>query len=224
MTGLWNRMNRVFSARAHARVDRAEDPEQMLNQLQRELIASVSRSNQQLAAASGWLANIDRQVRDTQTRCDRAATTATAALKNGDEQIARDAIARKRNFEKQADQLRIQREHAQQVLGRQKQHLERIKDELSRLREKRRNLIQRARFAHAAVEMGSDLVPLEPINEVVERMEEKVTFAEAASQVTVSLEDDRGGDAVEDYAEQAAIDVELKQLKNSIDEETSDER
>lgn len=30
MTSLWQRMNRVFNARAHARVDRAEDPEQML--------------------------------------------------------------------------------------------------------------------------------------------------------------------------------------------------
>lgn len=219
MTGLWHRMNRVFSARAHARVDQAEDPEQMLNQLQRELIASVSRSNQQLAAASGWLANIDRQIRDTEARSERAATTAAAAVRNGDEQIARDAIARKREFAKQSEQLCAQRDHAQQVLNRQRRHLDRLKDELSRLREKRRNLIQRARFAHAAVQLGSDLVPLEPINEVVERMEEKVTFAEAASQCSVALDEGRDTDAVEDYAEQAAIDTELAELKNAMNEE-----
>lgn len=145
-------------------------------------------------------------------------------MKNGDDQVACDAIARKRSFDKQADQLAAQREHAEQVLERQKRHRDRLKHELSRLREKRRNLIQRARFAHAAVQMGSDLVPMEPIHEVVERMEEKVTFVEAASQCSVSIDDETSGHAVEDYAEQAAIDAELAQLKMTIEQESPHER
>lgn len=217
MYGLWQRMTRVWSAEAHALVDRREDPAAMLDQVQRELVHALGHGKARLASAQAWLAALGRELRELDERVEQLTGTARRALAEGEEAIAREAVATRRRNAARRERLESQRAEADTVVARLREQLERRKVELMDLRERRRMLLQRARFVQAGGAAPAHGELAEPLREVVLRMEEKIDLAAAAAGLE---EDEPHPDAPLDaFAERAAIDDELADLRRQLKEE-----
>ena len=105
MYGLFNRVTRVFSANAHSVVDRAERPEAMLNQLQREMVAAATRARLAVTQALTWRRQVEQRLERAMREVQEAGAAARQALADGNEDMARAAIARKQARESERDTL-----------------------------------------------------------------------------------------------------------------------
>lgn len=213
MNGFLNRVARVFSANAHNAVDQMERPEAMLSQLQRELVEASGRTRLAVNQALAWRREVEQRLARTDEEITRTTEVARMAIGNGEDDMARAAIARKQARETQRSTLARQLQQAEAVLVRQRERQKHVQDELKALREKRVLLTQRSRFARSITKLGVDSGMPEPIDEVVQRLEEKVNAEEALADVL--LDDDTAGieePGLDSYMRDQRIDSELARL------------
>ena len=218
MYGLFNRVARVFSANAHQAVDRTEQPEAMLNQLQREMVQACTRASVALQQAIAWRRQIEQRLERARHEGEEAKEAAREAVARGDDSLARAAIARRQARESEAEALGRQLDQADGVVARQRERQRNLREELRRLREKRAVLIQRSRFARSLRDLGAGIEAMpEPVAEVVQRMEEKVSAEEAlADAVTECATETDPGPDVDAFLRNQKIDAELERMKSEL--------
>ena len=223
MISVWQRMKRVMGAKAHANVDRMEAPDEMLDQLQRELVAAVTQARTAVSGAKAWERRVaDRTARATEER-DKARAAAASALRSDDETMARSAMERVLAREAELEQLAVQAEQAARLTAKQTAQFDKLRADLAKLKEKRVSLIQRERIARSLSTLSESTTEMaEPIGLVVERMEEKVAFHEAAAEG--ALEMDLGSDdaGLDKYMQDRSVDDALAALRNEMSETGED--
>ncbi len=220
MTSVWQRLKRVWQANAHASVDQMEQPEAMLNQLQRELVTAVAKAKGALAKSRVWQTRLDDQIGQQQGRLAIANESAKRAVSDGNDEMARQAIARRQQCSAQIEIFEQQRRRAGQLLQQQESQLDALKQKLAELRNKRALLLSRERFARAVTDGDSQQYMPEPIDAVLERIEDDVTWREAqADSMTLDSLDE--APCLDDYLSNQAIEDELQQLKQAQQQETS---
>ena len=109
--GLWQRFTMIFSAKASKALDRAEDPRQTLDysyEKQLELLAKVRRGVADVATSRKRL---ELQVTGLDQQAVKLEGQARAALAQGREDLAREALTRRSGLTQQITDLREQ--HAQ---------------------------------------------------------------------------------------------------------------
>jgi phage shock protein A/lia operon protein LiaH len=150
MTSIWKRIADVAKATAHEALDRLEDPVMMLNHYIREMEEELDDAQEALHSqrAVERTAQLRRQeyLRIAAELEERAAE----ALAAGREAEARAAIADKLAFEQKAEQYAVWHQEAGARVAELEAKIERAKEELARLREKRVELAARAEKAAAA--------------------------------------------------------------------------
>lgn len=222
MSNLWQRMTRVLGASAHTAVDQVEEPESMMNQLQRELVQAAGQARIAVSQAMAWRGQIEQRLAKLREQTEAAAAAARNALEKDDEDMARAAIARKQRRETELADTQTQLDKADEVLSRHRERREQIARELTTLREKRAVLMQRSRFARSVSSMSTASSIPEPASEVIARMEEKVSMQEAvADSLTGVCEDADGLSTDKDtnldtYIRDQAVDAELAKLKSQM--------
>ncbi len=222
MISVWQRVQRVWRANAHASVDRLEQPEAMLNQLQRELIAGLTAAKTALAQSRAWQARLRAQLDELARRGDAAGNAAQRAVAQGDDDVARQAVARRQRCAAETQTLARQLTQAESLTTRQQDQLAKLKRELVQLKEKRASLMQRERFARSmqtVTQINEEMT--EPINLVLERMEDKVEMHEARAE---ALTDDPVDDQPEldNYLAQQSVDDELAHLKAQLNSQSGE--
>lgn len=220
MKSLWSRMQRVLGAEAHAAVDRAEDPQTMLAQLQRELVEAAGQARLAVARADAWRRQVAQRIERLEADVAKLGAAARSALERSDETMARAAIERRRAREQEVSGVRKQLEQANELVDRLGQRRERIARDLAALRDKRATLEQRSRFARSVRELDAPLGVPEPIAEVVTRMEDKVLREEAQADAALSIDDAmdeaQPRNELDDFIHDQSIDAELAELRAQI--------
>lgn len=218
MSALLQRLSRAFQAKAHTQVDALEQPEPMLNQLQRELTHAIAKAGTALVQARAWHRQL--QERDEAlTRESAAAERAAArAIECNDDAMARAAVERKLGRDTEREALAGQLLRAEQAVQAQRERTRQLTNELSTLKEKRIALIQRARFARSVKQLGCEWNDgPESISAVVARLEEKVLTEEAAADAllgTINNAIDTPQTAkLDDFMHQHEINDELKRIR-----------
>ncbi len=214
MISVWQRMKRVMTANAHVNVDRLEAPEAMLDQLQRELVAAVTQGRAAVASARSWERRIAERTAKVRTERDGARAVAKTALKNDDEAMAHSAMERVLSRDAELHQLTDQAEQASKLVARQSAQLDKLRNDLAQLKEKRVSL-------HAVGESSVEMA--EPIALVVERMEERVAFHEAAADVSMEMDDSGGEAELNKYIKNSSVEDALAELRLEINN-TGDEQ
>ncbi len=177
---LWQRMQRATTAKAHAAVDRIEDPIQMLDQVVREKGQAMTQARIAVKQAGFWVRRLDGQINKEQKTINDMEQVAVAALKQNQKDAARQAIIRKQEAEKRLADLNGQHERAAQTLERQQNQCRQMEQQLVQLRERRMLLRQRAMFVQTAqANQVGDLAFDESADTIMERMEERIGLAEA---------------------------------------------
>lgn len=225
------RIAQLTRANINALIDRAEDPEKMLDQLIRDYTNSIAEAENAVAVTIGnlRLAEKDheedlRAVREWGAKAAAASARADQLRAAGDgagadrfDSLAKVALGKQISFEAEVRDAEPLIASQREVVDKLKAGLTQMKDKLGELRTKRDQLVARAKSAQAQVQVqeaiGSINV-LDPTSELA-RFEEKVRRDEAlamgkaevaASSIEAQFEElEVSGEALEIEARLAAL-------------------
>lgn len=207
---LIKRMMRISSGHIEAFLSSVEDPEVLFPQLVREMEDQVGKASEAEAQALTALKLAERTRDTAKANVERMLAGAELALKNSDENMAREAISAQIDLEKALTQKTEACERAQRVYESARSTRIQIKDKLDETRAKQDEILTRARLAKTQKKIeqtvNSPTHSSDSIIDAIERLESKVEQAEAELEV----EREMAGNGQKD----AALEQRLEQLES----------
>jgi phage shock protein A len=218
--GVINRLNRVTSARLHAFLSASERPEDILPGLLREMEEQDRAAARAVAKALAAVRAAQSRLDESEGKIGRLEEGAALALAQGDEQLAREALAAAVRTGREKDRFLSALDQAQRALEQARAAKLRIEDQLEELRVNRDGILARSwalrarqGAAHGSAfsekKSGSILERVAAIETDLERDEAELEIPRAATPGTrVSLEE-----RLRDTERRAEIDRRLNDLK-----------
>lgn len=216
--GLIDRILRVIRANLNNLVGQAEDPEKILEQAVEEMQQDLIGLRQAVAQSIATQKRTERQASQAQATADEWYNRAQLALSKGDENLAREALTRRKSYQETAIAMQSQLSQQSGVVSKLKDNMRSLESKISEAKTKKDLYIARARSAQASQKIQEMLgnVGTGSALSAFEKMEEKVSQLEAQSEALQELGSD---DLEKRYAALEAgddIDAELAALKASI--------
>lgn len=226
------RISQLVKANINAMLERAEDPEKMLNQLVVDFTNSIAEAEEAVAQtiANTRMAESDLQIdRDAAQEWGRKAAAASAKADqlraDGDtagadrfDELARVALGRQIGFERDVQEAEPRIAQQNQVVDQLKDGLTVMRTKLEDLKSRRSELIARARSAEAQAQVQESLGAidvLDPTSDLA-RFEDKIRMQEAmvqgrAEAQATTLEDQFAD--LESHEDDAEVEARLAALK-----------
>ena len=145
--GIFDRVSRVFKANVNAALDKAEDPEKMLNQVTTEMQEQLIKVKQQVATSIALEKRLLKDHENAKEQADSWEQKATLALQQDKEDLAREALVRRNEHANLAEDYRVQWE-------KQKVAVEGLKENLRTLERKIEEAGRKKEAAYRPAEAG----------------------------------------------------------------------
>ncbi|HEY9837017.1 MAG TPA: PspA/IM30 family protein [Vampirovibrionales bacterium] len=216
--GLFDRIMRVIRANINTLINKAEDPEKILEQTMNEMQEDLVQLRQAVAVAIATQKRTERQYSQAQSTAEEWYGRAQLALQKGDDNLAREALTRRKSYQDMATGMKAQIAQQTGVVEQLKQNMRALESKIVEARTKKDLYIARARSAQASERLNEMLgnVGTGTAMAAFERMEEKVMQLEARSEAVAAL----GGDDLEkkfaSLESGGEVDEELMALKAQI--------
>jgi phage shock protein A len=213
--GIMDRLSGLIRANVNDLIDRAEDPEKMIDQILRDMESNIGQARQQVAAMIAQEKELQADYDDTSKLAIEWSAKAKRAVDAGKDDLAREALRRKRDNEENS---RVY----QQQLAVQEQTVDKLKDQLRQLEAKyqstmsqRDTMLARARRARAQEQVARTLTTFSPMDPSadLERMERKIRGSEAKAAAMVEMGDESFDAQFRELDYDSDIEAELQALK-----------
>ena len=194
--GIWARISTLVKSNINAMISKAENPEKILNQLIIDMQENFLEARKQVAVTIADEKRLKQQYDAELEKAQEWEKKAMIAVKAGRDDLAGQALARKAEHDKMAEEW-------QQQWVMQKQAADQLRDALSRLnakiqeaKRKKNLLIARAKRAEAQKKIQDTMAGLGDNGafDTFARMEEKVMQQEAEAQASIELSGEIDGD------------------------------
>jgi phage shock protein A len=213
--GFFERLSRLFRANANAVISSMEDPSKILDQSVEDMQRDLVKLRQAVATA---IARIQNQAEQAESQSKTWYERAELALKKGEEELAREALSRRKTYQDTATALNTQLQTQSAQVEQLKKSLLQLESKISEAKTKKDMLKARAQAAQAQEQLQSAVTGLGTDNAMAafERMEEKVQSLEARSQAAAEL---AGADLESQFAalQSSDVDDELAALRNKLE-------
>lgn len=216
--GLFDRISRVVRANLNDMVSKAEDPEKVLEQSIIDMQEDLIQLRQAVAQAIASQKRTEQQFNQNQSQANSWQQRAQLAMQKGDENLAREALVRKKGYVETANSLQTQLNGQSTQVDQLKRSLIALEGKISEAKTKKNMLKARAQAAKAQEQLQSavNTIGTSSAMAAFERMEEKVLNAEARAQAAGEL---AGADLESQFAQlesSSGVDDELAALKMQI--------
>ncbi len=213
----FSRLWRIVRANANDLVSRAEDPAKILDQALMDMQADLVKLRQATATAVATQKRMEHQASQARAQADHWYGRAQLALQGGDEDLAREALARRKTYGDTAQALTQQLESQAGQVESLKRSLLKLEGKIAQAKTKKGTLTARAQAAQAQKQLEGAVsgISTDSAMAAFERMEEKVESLEAESAAVEEL----AGDKLEARfaaMEGSDVDDELAALKSSM--------
>ncbi|KYC43894.1 hypothetical protein WA1_01715 [Scytonema hofmannii PCC 7110] len=213
--GLFDRIKRVVGANLNDMVSKAEDPEKMLEQAILEMQEDLVQLRQGVAQAIAAQKRTEKQYNDAQNEVNKWQRNAQLALQKGDENLARQALERKKTFNESSGSLKASLDQQTTQVDSLKRNLIQLESKISEAKTKKEMLKARITAAKAQEQLQGMVRGMNTSSAMAafERMEEKVLMQEARAQSSAEL---AGADLETQFAKlesSSDVDDELAALK-----------
>ena len=188
--GILDRMSRLIRANINDLIDRAEDPELMLNELLREMETNIRDARMQVANMIAQEKELEADLQDAQRDSREWERRAELAVTSGKDDLAREALRRRRDAESIATVYATQLTSQQEMVTKLKQQLKMLEAKHDEAESKRDVLIARHRATQAQrqiTETLSSLPGLDSFSEL-DRMEKRIRQEESKTQALGELQ------------------------------------
>lgn len=205
------RIGTILRANINDLLTRAEDPEKIINQTLIDMRQAQYEARMEVARAIAEGKKLERDVNSNRAEAGSWMSKAEAALKSEREDLAREALRRRKASDDLAEGLNEQLQQHNEAVERLKTQLRALDAKISEAERKRQILIARQKRAEAQQTLSSAVAKTDTRKafEAFDRMEGKVA----------SLEDRLAAEA--ELAEELSMDEEFEAL--NVDTEVEDE-
>ncbi len=206
--GILDRVSRLVRANVNELVDRAEDPEKMIDQILRDMQSNISTARTQVAAMIAQEKELEADLNEVRQLSAEWATKAQRAVDAGKDDLAREALRRKRDNDENTSVYRQTHDSQKQTVEKLKQQLGLLESKYQTTLSQRDSLVARQRRAKASMqvtEFTSTLSPLDASGEL-DRMERKIRDNEAQTEALAEL----GTDSFDAQFRELDYDLDLE--------------
>ncbi|BDI15918.1 PspA/IM30 family protein [Nostoc flagelliforme FACHB-838] len=213
--GLFDRIKRVVSSNLNDLVNKAEDPEKMLEQAILEMQEDLVQLRQGVAQTIASQKRSEKQYNDAQNEINKWQRNAQLALQKGDENLARQALERKKTYTDTSAALKASLDTQSTQVETLKRNLIQLESKISEAKTKKEMLKARITTAKAQEQLQGMVRGMNTSSAMsaFERMEEKVLMQESRAQALGEL---AGADLETQFAQLEGgsdVDDELAALK-----------
>ena len=216
--GIMDRLSRLLRANVNDMLDQAEDPEKMLDQMLRDMETNISAARSQVAAMIAQEKELEADLREVRELSGEWQAKATRAVQAGRDDLAREALRRKKDNDESASIYEQQLTAQTQTIERMKQQLQSLESKYQSTMSQRDTLIARQRRAKATQQVAetvSSFSPMDPTSDL-DRIERKIRGQEARAEATIEMQDDSLDAQFAELDYDADVEAELEALKSGI--------
>jgi phage shock protein A len=222
--GLFNRFKTVVSSNINDLISKAENPEKMLNQLIIDMNEQMIESKKAVAMAIADEKKLEREVAENKRQAEEWERKAMLAVRTNRDDLAKEALLRKQEYEGYASQLHTQWSAQKESVEKLKESLRQLQSRIDEASRKKNILIARAKRAEAQDKINKTMSSIsgnKSAFDTFERMAKKVDELEARAEAHKELEDATSGASLEKQFAQlesssASADALLEDLKRRM--------
>lgn len=187
--GLFSRLGTLFRSNINELINKAEDPEKMLNQVLVDMKGQLVEAKKQVAIAIADEKRIKKQLEQESAKAKDWERKAMLAIKAGDDGLARAALQRKNDHAEVAKTLEVQWAAQKESVEKLKEALRGLDQKIEEAKRKRNILVSRKKRAEAQRMINETLASINSKGsfDTFERMEDRITQLEAESEATAEL-------------------------------------
>ena len=216
--GFFDRLGRLVRANANAAVSSMEDPVKILDQSVADMQADLVKLRQAVALAIASQKRLRSQAEQAEGQARTWYERAELALTKGEEDLAREALSRRKTFQETATSLKGQVQSQDGQVETLKKSLVALEGKIAEAKTKKDMLKARAQAAQAQQQLQSAVgsIGTDSAMAAFERMEEKVEAMEATGQAAAEL---AGSDLESQFAALESgndVDDELAALRTQL--------
>ncbi len=196
--GIFSRLAQLIKSNLNDLISRSEDPEKMLNQVVLEMNNQLVEAKKQVATSIADEKRLAKQLELETANSQEWERKAMLALRAGNEGLAKEALARKREHDDLAATYRDQWTKQKAAVDSIKKALRLLNDKIEEAKRKKNVLIARKKRAEAQKAIQETMSGLRDQSafETFDRMAQKVDQIEAEAEAQSDLAEEYSGDAL----------------------------
>ena len=215
---IFSRLGTLLKSNVNDAINKAEDPEKMLNQMLLDMQQQMVEAKKQVAVAIADEKRLQKQHETERTLAAEWEKKAMLAIKANNDELAKMALQRKTEHEKLAVGFEQQWAQQKTAVDQLKVSLQQLNNKIEEAKRKKNLLIARAKRAEAQRTIAETMDGISSTSafETMARMEEKIDKAEAEAAATYELAQTANGDDLKakfDALESVEADDALAALK-----------
>lgn len=216
--GILDRVSQLVRANVNDMLDRAEDPEKMINQILRDMQENIGEARKSVAAMIAQEKELEIDLAQTRKLSSEWQSKAERAISAGKDDLAREALRRKKDNDENAAVYEQQLTVQEQAVVKLKSQLTQLESKYQSTLSQRDSLVARQRRAAAQKAVTASLTtfsPLDPSGDL-ERMERKIRQNEAQAAAQIEMHDDTLDAQFKELDYDQDVEDELTALKQAM--------
>lgn len=219
-----DRFVRLVKSNVNDALQKMEDPEKVLEQAVQDMQKDLIKVRQAYAEVSASSKRMEEQVRLAESEAAKWYERAQLALGKGEDELAREALTRRKQQLEMVESLKEQIDGQQQSTTSLYESMKQLEAKMAEAKAKKDQIIARARTAKAATKVNDMLagVGTSTSTAAFDRMADKVEQLEAEADVSKQLASSTGTGAGSSIDQQfkalesaGAVDDELEAMKRA---------
>lgn len=214
---IFERVVRIVKSYANAIVSSAEDPEKLLDQTVLEMNEDLTKLRQASAQVLASQKQLENKYKAAQQAADDWYKRAKLAMEKGEENLAREALKRRKDYEDNAKALKSQLDQQKTVVEKLISNTRLLESKIQEAKSKKDTLKARAQSAKTSQKVNEMLGNINTSSALAafDKMEEKVAALEAEADALNQLgTDDLAGKFA--LLESGSVDDDLASLKRDM--------
>jgi phage shock protein A len=207
--GIFSRLKTLISSNVNDAISKAEKPEKMLNQLIIEMNEQLIESKRAVAMAIADEKKLEREKDNQAALSQEWERKAMLAVNAGKDDLAKEALLRKQEYERAAAEYQKQWEAQKTSVDQLKESLRELQNKIEEAQRKKNLLIARAKRAEAQQKIQNTISSVSGNRsafDAFDRMAQKVDQMEAQADAAKELED---------LSKDASLEKRFAELENS---------
>jgi phage shock protein A len=228
---LFQRAHDIVAAKANTALDAAEKPDEMLDLSYEQMLDQITKVRRGLVSIAASRKQIELQEQQFQHTVDHLQDQAKAALAQGNESLAREALSRKAAAQGQIDEMEPQHQQITDQEQKLEQTLSQLQQRVNEFRTKKEVLKAQYQAAQATTSINESVAgisnTLGDSGAALQRAQDKIANMQARAAATDELLqsgvlEDVGGDTddiqreLDEAGANAQVDNELASLKAEL--------
>ncbi|MFW5783898.1 MAG: PspA/IM30 family protein [Spirochaetota bacterium] len=216
--GIFDRFRRVVKSNLNDMISKAENPEKMLNQLIVDMNQQLIESKKSVASAIADEKRLERQVKENLAAGEEWERKAMLAVRAGKDDLAKEALIRKQEFDKTAAQYKEQWDAQHESVEKLKSALRGLQQKIEEAQRKKNLLIARARRAEAQKRINETIGGMADTSafEAFEQMSKRMDQIEAENDAMLELEGTTESESLEQQFAQLEAGGNTEQLLEGL--------